>query len=75
MQVIHRNKYIFISLKDGVIACNNTGVALYKYFPINGNDIWRVNILKELIRYDQKHPIQDFLENDIQSIIENVAHE
>ena len=46
-----------------------------KYFPINKNDIWRVNILKELIRYDQKHPIQDFSENDIQSIIENVACE
>ena len=46
-----------------------------KYFPINKNDIWRVNILKELIRYDQKHPIQDFSENDIQFIIENVACE
>ena len=44
-----------------------------KYFPITKNDVWRVNLLKELIRYDQEYPLHGFTENEIHSFIENVA--
>ena len=53
-----------------ILQCSKNNV---KYFPINDNDVWRVNILKELIRYDQEHPIHGFSENEIQLLIENVA--
>ena len=44
-----------------------------KYFPITETDVWRVNLLKELIRYDQEYPLCGFTENEIYFLIENVA--
>ena len=53
-----------------ILQCRRNSV---KYFPINENDIWRINMLKELIRYDQEFPLHGFTENEINFLIENVA--
>ena len=44
-----------------------------KYFPINDNERWRVNILKELIDFKNATQINGFTKDEINLFIENVA--
>ena len=44
-----------------------------KYFPINDNDLWRVDILKDLIEFKETHIIRGFSSEELFQIINSVA--
>ena len=50
--------------------CSKYGV---KYFPIPENEIWRVNVLKELIDLKESHFVSGFSNEDLFYIVNNVA--
>ena len=55
---------------DDILFCLKDSV---KYFPINDNDIWRVNLLKELISLKNTNQLLGFTLEEIYFLIENVA--
>ena len=44
-----------------------------KYFPIPDNEVWRVNILKELIDLKESHFVSGFSSEELFYIVNNVA--
>ena len=64
------NRICFLNNTFNVFKC---GKNVVRYFPIEDNEIWRVNMLNELIRFDQEHPLNGFSVNEIEFLIENVA--
>ena len=44
-----------------------------KYFPIPENELWRVNILKELIELKESHFVNGFSNDELMYIINNIA--
>ena len=55
---------------ENIMDCRKYAV---KYFPIPENEIWRVNILKELIDLKESHFVSGFSDEDLFYIVNNVA--
>ena len=55
---------------DNIFDCEKFGV---KYFPINENELWRVNLLKELFDCKDSLIINGFNEIELDDIINYVA--
>ena len=55
---------------ENIFDCQKFGV---KYFPIDNNDLWRVNYLKKLYESKNSLKIIGYSEDELNDIIEFVA--
>ena len=53
-----------------IFKCNKNSV---KYFPINDSDLWRVQILKELIEGKNSHNINGFSTDELMFVANDIA--